>query len=398
MESPGNDSQFASYDKRLISILEILGAQSVDIYYNHVYISARTHLKPGDSLTDEYVKRVRAYIIGVKTDEGCYLEVIQNLHKYFQSLTRYTTLSFADFVEKIVQQFVPPEYYDLLKAPEKDEYLSSIVADLVSTLGAYVAKPDMLRRIIDEHDARPTVTIRMAQSQAVTILLAKRGEIHNSFLRRIGQAKDTVPVGVIDDLKQAIRKLVKQKAALKSQLGETEERALELEDRVSGLRRREAKFKKLIRLLQGEREQGLRGAAFSAAVPRQDFLAEEDPLELGRPDTVPRRERIAEMSAALAGPRRPAVPSEWPSRRLGPRAADPSEPSPDFFAPPEELPFASAGSSDALPPEAPPRLARSETIGSADRYRSAAAPPSRRAANIADLIEGGSGSSSADEG
>jgi uncharacterized membrane protein YgcG len=288
--------QFASHDPRLISILEILGSYFVDVFYNHVYNSSQTRLKAGASLTDEYVRHVQSYIIGVKNDEGCYREVVQNLHKYFQTTTRYTTLSFADFVERIVKQFIPEEYYDLLKSPEKDESLGSIVADLSSALGAYVTSPDMLRRIIDGHNHQPRVTIRMVQDQAVTVLLAKRGEIHNNFLRRIGQAKDTVSMDVVDDLKKAIRKLVKQKADLKIQLGEAEERVMALEDDVDVLKKKDGKYRKLIALMQNEREQGLQGAAFSATVPTRDYRAEADPLEFVARGGLapPRADRIAE--------------------------------------------------------------------------------------------------------
>lgn len=305
--------KFASYDPRLISILEILGSHFVDVYFNHVYNSAQTHLEAGASLADEYVRRVQAYIIGVKSDKQCYHVVVQNLHGYFQATTRYTTLSFVDFVELIVQQFIPKEYYDLLKAPEKDESLGSIVADLVSALGAYVATPDMLRRIIDGHDHQPLVTIRMIQNRAVTILLAKRGEIQNSFLRRIGQAKDTVSMDVVDDLKQAIRKLAKQKASLKAQLGAAEERVMELEDEVAALKKKDGKCRKLIGLMKAEREQWLQGAAFAATVPGRNYHAEvrrDDPLEFGRAcDAPPRADHIAEKGddpALRGGEARPA--------------------------------------------------------------------------------------------
>lgn len=286
--------QHANHDPRLISILEVLGSYFVDVYYNHVYNSAQTRLKAGASLTDEYVRHVQSYIIGVKNDESCYREVVQNLHKYFRQTTRYTTLSFADFVERIVRQFIPAEYYDLLKAPEKDESLGSILADLASALGAHVTSPDMLRRIIDGHDDQPRVTIRMVQDQAVIILLAKRGEIHNSFLRRIGQAKETVSMDVVDDMKRAIRKLVKEKAELQARLSEAEDQAMGLEDTVGALQKKERKYKKLVQMLKNERELGLREAAYGAAVPPRDDRAEVDPLEFGPGRAPPGAERIAE--------------------------------------------------------------------------------------------------------
>lgn len=175
MADGGTRHQFANYDKRLISILEVVGSHFVDIYFNHVYNSSQTKLKAGGSLTDEYTRQIRAYITGVKTDEQLYRTVIQGLHRYFQNATRFSALSFTDFVERIVSQFIPPEYYGQFKTQEKDETLGSIVADLVSGLGVYISSSDMLRRVIDEHNLNTNVTIRMLQDQAITILLNKRG-------------------------------------------------------------------------------------------------------------------------------------------------------------------------------------------------------------------------------
>ena len=282
--------QFANYDKTLISVLEILGSHFVDTFFNHVWVSARTHLKAGTSITDEYTKRVQAYITGVKNDERCYRDVVMNLHKYFQATTRYTTLSFPDFVERIVVQFIPEEYYDLLKSSEKDETLSSILADLVSGMGVYVTSPDMLRRIIDEHDEQPGVTIRMIQDQGVTILLQKRGEIHNKFLKRVGQTKETVSIEMVDSLKQVIRGLVKQKAVLKTKLAAAQEEAEDLQHELTRARRRESKFKRLIRMLNEERRRGAVDTALAARVPKESRIAEHDEDPLDRGESEPPRD------------------------------------------------------------------------------------------------------------
>jgi len=276
--------RFASYDRKLISVLEILGSHYVDIYYNHIWSSARSGLKSGGSIADEYVRQVKAYIVGVKTDPDSYRAIVGHLHVYFRTSTRYTSLSFADFVDRVVSQFLPPEYYALVKAPQKDAALETIVVDLVAALGAYVTTPELLRKIVDEHDRRPELTIRLIQDQGVTILLAKRGEIHNKFLRRMGQAKENVSMDVVEDLKTALRKQVKEKVKLKGALGETEERAMELEDELEAGKKREAKFRKLIRLLNEERTRGLVSTAQRARIPRENHLGEGDPLDFSGRD------------------------------------------------------------------------------------------------------------------
>jgi hypothetical protein len=242
-------NSFDSYDRKLISILEIVGSHFVDIFFNHVWASAHTNLKSGTSITDEYTRRVKAYILGVKTDERCYRDIVTRLHEYFRATTRYTTLSFSDFVERIISQFIPLEYYDLLNAAEKDETLGSVIADLISGLGTYVTRPDMLRRIIDEHDLQPKVTIRMIQDQGVTVLLAKRSVIHNNFLRKIGQATDTVSSEIVDDLKKALVKVVKQKAEIAVALKNTSRTVKVLEDELSASREHVVKLEALARKL-----------------------------------------------------------------------------------------------------------------------------------------------------
>ena len=247
--------RFGGYSQKLISILEVVGSYFVDVFFNHVYLSAKTSLKSEGSLVDEFSRRVQSYIVGVKTDKHCYLQVVQNLYRYFQTTTVLTSLTFADFVERVVQQFIPAEYYGHLTCSEKDETLGSIVVDLVSRLGAYVTSPGLIRQIVDEHDRRPQGTIRKIQDQGVTFLLTKRGEIYNSFVKKIGQTKDTVSVDVVAGLRQTIRKLLKQKAELKAQLGETGERVLELEEEIKAFSAREERIKKtLMRMLRARRD------------------------------------------------------------------------------------------------------------------------------------------------
>jgi hypothetical protein len=177
-------------DCRLISILEIVGAHFVDVFYNHIYSSARTALAQGGRtrilVTDEYCRRVRAYVLGVKQDPRCYGDVVMGLHRYFQG---YSTLSFADFVDRIVSQFVPEDYYKLMHASDKDESMSTVICDLVVGLGAYATGQDMLARVIDDRVAHPQVTIRMLQDHSITLMLAKRDEVHNQFLRKLGSGQ-----------------------------------------------------------------------------------------------------------------------------------------------------------------------------------------------------------------
>ncbi len=287
-------SRASGQDSRTTSVFEVVGSYFCDTFFNHIYHSARTKVAAGGSLTDEYIRLAKTYLIATKTDKKCYTDVVRGVHSYFTATTRYTTLGFAEFVDRIVGVCVPPEYFEKFSTTDKDEILGSIICDLVSNLAAHVTTPDMLRRIIDEHSSAPDMTIRMLQDHAVTILGEKRLTLHNKFLSKAGQAREFVSLAQVEDMKKAMRRLVKEKAEALAQVEE-------LEQSLKGQRReakaREAKMMKLIQLLRAERVSGPAAAVARLKVPREDRIAERDPFA-DLDETVPDQEKIAEVRSS----------------------------------------------------------------------------------------------------
>lgn len=301
--------QFTNHDPKVISVFEIVSAYFCDTVFNHVYHSAKTNLVGGSSLTDEYVRRVQAYVVGVKSDGRCYSDVVQGVHTYFTGTTRFTTLSFAEFVDRIVGVCVPEEYFRQFSPQDKDELLSSVICDLVSNLAAFVTKPDTLRRVIDGHAVNPEVTIRMLQDAAVHSLVTKRATLHNKFLHKMGQARDTVPMDVVDDMKKALRRLVQEKAEAAARADDAETALGDAKRQLRDLKQREAKLVKLVDLLRRGHAEGAAAVGAGLTVPRRETLAEaREPVY--RPQRPPEREHIAEPpAAARALPPPPARPA-----------------------------------------------------------------------------------------
>jgi hypothetical protein len=245
-------------DNYLLSILEIVGAHFVDVFYNHIYSSAHTALSQSTrtriSVTDEYRRRVQAYTLGIKQDQQCYRDIITNLHTYFQSMTRYSTLSFADFIDRIVSQFVPNEYFQLMRSSDKDETMGTIICNFIAGLGAYVTGSEMLPRIIDGRAEYSQVTIRMLQDHSITLLLAERDELHNLFIRKQSQAKNMISMDVVETLKQDIHRLEKQTTKDEKYINELETRIVDFEQNLKILRERwknkKIMYKTLINMLK----------------------------------------------------------------------------------------------------------------------------------------------------
>ena len=280
-------AEYSTQDPKIISVFEIIGGYFTDTIFNHIYASAKTNLKGGSSITDEYVRRLQAYMTGIKNDEKCYSDVIQGVHRYFTRLTRYTTLSFSAFVDRIVGVCVPEKYFQAFSPTDKDELLSSIVCDLVSNLIVYAAKPDMLRRIIDEHEKAPSVTIRMLQDTAISSLLAKRALVNNKFMTKAGQAREHVPMDVVEGMKDALRRLVREKAEALELAAKATDRLARAESQLADERVKNGKAMKMIGLL--------REGPQSRFKPPHETIAESQPRERDSHSKPPERETIAEI-------------------------------------------------------------------------------------------------------
>jgi hypothetical protein len=282
---------YVGQDPKVLSVFEVIASYFVDCYFNHVWHGARTHVSAGRSLTDEYTSRIQAFVTGTKNDPRCYSEVIQGVHNFFIGTTRFTTLSFAEFVDRIVGVCVPPEYFRQFSAQDKDELLSSVICDLVANLAAGTTKPDMLRRIIDEHSKTPDVTIRMMQDIAVGALITKRSALHNKFLHKMGQARDAVPLDVVEDMKKALRRLVREKTDAEARAKESENELEIAKEALKESKHREMKLRKLVELLRS-------GQAAGASRAGLDIIARE---------RIPRADHTAEVGHDSRGARVSAV-------------------------------------------------------------------------------------------
>jgi hypothetical protein len=288
-------------DPKLASIFSVCGSYFVDVLFNHMYNAARP--TSNSSITDEYRQNASAYMIGVKSDAQCYHTVVQNLHQYFVNHTRLTTMTFSDFVDKVVGCFVPASYYAQMTAEEKDEILSSVICELVSGLVVYCTTAEMLRRVIDARETETAVTIRMMQEKAVAVQEQKRDAIHNDFLRQVGQPRETVPVHLVDKLKKALRQLAREKADEEARADDAEEEieglqdeVEDLRDEVRRLRAREAKYQRALELLRGvQTPEGRAELQRLQTQPRYDRIAEtKDKRPRADDPGPPPSERIAE--------------------------------------------------------------------------------------------------------
>jgi len=126
-----------SYDKKILSRFEIIGAYFVEIFYNNLYNSALRKFKasaPDDvrnskSLTEEYKHLLGVFYNGIKEKEY-YEKSIKGILEYYREYTKFSTISLHDFIDEIIRQFIPDEYFKVLGDSDKHFFLNKIIVNI----------------------------------------------------------------------------------------------------------------------------------------------------------------------------------------------------------------------------------------------------------------------------
>ena len=217
----------------------------VNQYYNYIYKAAKGN-KYG-SLTEAYQQTVQNYIIGIKNVEEVYRKLSTDLHKHITNSSRFASLMYGEFIDRTIASFVPADYYEMLHKHQKDEIFSSVINDLVSSLGTFCLNPQMLKKIIDEHDHSREITQNIIYREGLSCLNLKKESLIQNFVRNIGQTKDMVPATLVNQYIEQVEQLTMENNNLKSELSDLENKFCEAEEEFE---EKEKGFRKVINYLK----------------------------------------------------------------------------------------------------------------------------------------------------
>ena len=97
-------------------LLEALSSYFVNDYFTHVYNAAKMNRK--GSLTEAYQEKVTNYIRGIKSVQKIYCRLCSDIHRYITKSTRFSSLMYGEFVDRLVQIFTPEDYLSLIHISE----------------------------------------------------------------------------------------------------------------------------------------------------------------------------------------------------------------------------------------------------------------------------------------
>jgi hypothetical protein len=241
---------YPNQDPKIIELYEIIGSYFTDIIFNHIYINTKTRLTKEVSFIDEYIRRLQLYMLGIKNDPKCYNTVICELHKYYTNVSS-DAITLNTFIDKIVKTCVPSSFIKELTLEHSKEIVSNIICYLITNMVIYASSPEMIVCIINNHLVNAKTTIRKLQDYAIQTMITKKINILNKFVKEAGQIveNDTSHIDIINDLKQNISKLLKDKYDLINIIKNLEELNVQQKERILDLTNKELKLRKLILLL-----------------------------------------------------------------------------------------------------------------------------------------------------
>lgn len=199
------------YSETFVSIVDIIAAFFTDTFVNELYGKAKQLADSGQlSITEQYKRVITQYAHGVSNNpEKCKL-VVMNLRNYYSQVTKYSSITYVDFENTILEQFIPPDYYGDFRSKEKTAAMSSIVVEAVQSALTYIVKPGVLKYIIDcRLDGQKYIlSIQDHIAQSVTV---RRDEFFVDFARKINEKSQKVSVEILRDLREELKNQVERR-------------------------------------------------------------------------------------------------------------------------------------------------------------------------------------------
>lgn len=194
-----------NYDTKAIALFDTIGSYFVDVYYNSHFLLARDAVREGRavSITDAYRANVLNYMIGISKRDDLYKTVVRGLHEFYQKNSGFGSVVLSEFQDRILSQFIPPEYYYDFTEKHKDRILRELIIQTANDFGEVVTSKTQLARIVDDHQNKRNVT--MLQDRIVDIFIIQRENYYSKFVKAISNTNGNTKISkdVVDKLKGA---------------------------------------------------------------------------------------------------------------------------------------------------------------------------------------------------
>ena len=210
---------------------EIIAAFFTNRCYNDIYSIAKDYFAKngGRSLSEVYANLLFAHLHEIETShpgsDGVIRETIKNLHVYYCEFLGEVALD--DFINRIVAQIVPEEFFSSMGMRDCDAILRDIVKQTALAVGKRALKKDMMHYIIDVRT--DTIGVGILRDMGITVLR----DFKSSLLAKLyakktgddgshGSGCRSIPFELYDKVRAELRRTIETYVELEAKYGKLE--------------------------------------------------------------------------------------------------------------------------------------------------------------------------------
>jgi hypothetical protein len=203
----------SNYLPKTIENFEIISAYYCDIFYNHLYTEAKKYKTNGTvaSITEGYKHTLNAFLKGLDNPR-LYKKSITGIHHYYITIGM-ASISFSKCVDKLVQEFVPSDYFESLTSGQKMGILRMVISQSIKQFIKRIVDTH-LAKIIDYHSEKDNV--RILQDEFIDCLILERESMYARFIASHTNTDQSSQVNrvLVERMQEQIKKLTKEKQTL----------------------------------------------------------------------------------------------------------------------------------------------------------------------------------------
>lgn len=228
----------SKYTTQTLSIIEVMACYFLNMIYNDLYLKVRD-LKNANKLnniTDGYKHALFAYYRGLNDNQNL-KKCIENIQRTFNELPGYSTMSFLDCINKIVQQFSADDAFDGLNDKQRRIILKTVVIDVNSAFIHHILKV-RLSMIIDKR--KESQNVKILKDELMDFFLLERERLITAYygVKLNVDKTSSISNQTAERLQQIISETVKNMVMYKKQYEIYKEKSTQLEFELNQIKKK----------------------------------------------------------------------------------------------------------------------------------------------------------------
>jgi hypothetical protein len=229
------ENNIRSESKSVPIVIDGISSYFVNIYYNHLYIEGKKEKNRGNSetITGGYTNVLNAFLRAFN-EIKVYKKFLNELHIYFIDNECSSVITYNNFIDICVKEFVPQDFMLSLTSDQKHTILRNVLLQANKVFIPMIIK-NYLIHIIDKRDEDNAYYIR---EKFIDVLLIEKRKIYCRFLHSSTKTDTKTPeinVEVLNRFQENVKILHKEKLDLKNEILDLKQAIKDYESKYSRL-------------------------------------------------------------------------------------------------------------------------------------------------------------------